>query len=62
MRKGAKPPPPDWISPGEAVRLVGVCLSTLKKRAADWGIRVRFLPGVNRRRFNRADVPGRKPK
>ena len=44
------------MNPGEAAELLGVAPNTLKRRAATWGIRIRTLPGVNRRKVNRSDV------
>ena len=46
----------EWISTGEAARMLGCCYTTFRKRAPFLGIRLRVLPGSRIRKVCRADL------
>ena len=48
--------PTGWLRPGKAAALLGVSTGALVKYAAEWGVRLRTIPGSSHRWYNHDDV------
>lgn len=46
----------DWVTTGEAAKILGVCVATIRKWAIERKLKCYTLPGGGHRRFSKKDL------